>query len=134
MESAADKIVQGLTFSETYGHFTGLDDDTQTVPNVICTASETGEEIPPNSGNRIVKLRVTINANASDISLDNFRADAEIMTNAFRVDNIGDTLSGHEDAFYVYDPPKTMQEGAEPKDGKFTKHIELDLLACEVDV
>lgn len=134
MESAAKKIADALTFSEDYTVFTGLDDDNLTLPNVVCTASDTGDQIPKNSGNRIVKLRVTLNAHAADTGLDDFRADAKVLTDAFNDDTIGAQLANQEAAFYVYDPPQNSHEGAEPKEGKFTKYIELDLLACEVDI
>lgn len=135
MEEAAAIIVANLAgTSQSYSVRTGLDDDSYEVPNIILTASDTGEQIPKNSGNKIVTLRATINSNPNDTTLVNFSADAKLLFDLFNSDDIGAQLSSAVDSFYVYDPPKENREGAEPKDNKLSKFIELELLACEADV
>lgn len=135
-EAAASSVVATVvaSFSATYAVCTGLNDDNLTVPNVVVTASATGEQIPPNSGNKIVTLRATLNANPSDTTLESFAGDAKLLFDVFNGDDIGALLSATTANFYAYDPPRDNKEGSEPRDDKLSKYIELELLACETDI
>lgn len=135
-ESAASIIAATVasSFTQTYTVCTGLNDGEIAVPNIIVTASATGEQVPPNSGNKMITLRATLNANPNDTTLEDFAANASTLFDVFNSDDIGAQLSAAVADFYAYDPPRENREGSEAHEDKMSKWIELELLACETDV
>lgn len=133
-ETAAQAIVAALFFTNAYTVNTGLDSDRLPSPNIVCAAVDTGEEKPPQSGNQVIKLRVTLTNNPADTTEAIHNADFGIIEDAFRSDAIGATLSAQVDEFSVYDPPVSVHVGEATDGHNIQSWIELDLLACSMDI
>ena len=127
-------VVADIVFTATHTVLTGLDDDNIALPNVIVSASDTGEEIPIGRGNHVIRLRFTKNSNAHDTTLAVHRADFGTLVDAVETDTIGATLAGKSADFYAYDPYRGIELGEEVTEDHFSSWIELEMLACRVDI
>lgn len=138
VEHAAQAVVNTLSLTGTPVVRTGQDDDTLTLPCIICGCENTGEEIPRESGNFIVTLRVSVKSEANDTSLATHRANVATVFDKFREDTINTTLGTSLDDFYAY-PVRDARIGKSRDtrdDGGavMTDWIELDFLACPSDI
>lgn len=137
VEASAKAVVDDLGVSGVLC-FTGVTDDTLQLPNVVVVAEATGKEVPPRTGNHVVTLRVDVQSQANDSSLDEHRERVATVFDAFADSDLPTTMSGHVDDFTVFDAyePKHGRERFERTDGAavMSDWITIDLLCCASDI
>lgn len=129
LEAAAKVLVDALSFSVTRTINTGVDDADLQMPNVICTAVDTNEEHPKDSGNFFITLHVELNSNKTTTRAVHL-ADVATMRAVFMSDDIVQRLGAAVGDFGVQGI-RARKKGRTIKENAHSHYIELEVLACD---
>ncbi len=111
LEAALASVISALALTGTRGTetgvavavLTGLDDDTATLPRVVCVAGDTTEEVVRDSGLYRVTCAVHVFSHSADESLAVHRARVAAVGDALLTDDRADVVSAAVADFHCYE-------------------------------
>jgi len=131
VEAAAKTVVDGLNLSGLTSN-TGIEDESLSLPYAVCKASSGGEEIVDTGLDR-VRLDVVVASDADAHSLSAHRTRVSTIFDAFRVDDLNETLGNAVDDFGVVAVHKAGEK-SEVEGRKLKNTLELDIVCCALDL
>lgn len=97
-------ILAAPTLPATVTVLTGVDDDEQVKPCVVCYCSG-GEEDPLGSGNRKLQVAITVKGQIEDdADLANHEALVDLVVSLVKIDELAVDLSAAASGLYVFPP------------------------------